>query len=149
MSSGKGIGLAIVAVVGIVILGIVFSEENEIPPDVDFYQSPELADEKIAKGFTTNIKVAARNYDLAPVHDVEVHMTITEGGNWEDHLEFAPVTSLDKTLEPGESTMIPRYIQVKVKDVSGFEPKYKIHLELFANGTSTENTWEKWITLTE
>jgi len=60
-----------------------------------------------------------------------------------------PVTLIDRTLEPGESTKIPKYIQIKAKDVSGVDPKYKIHLELFANGTSTENTWEEYITLTE
>jgi len=149
MGSGTVIGIVIGAVAIILILGIIFSEETEILPNVDFYQSPVLAEEKIAKGFSTNIKVAARNYDTTPVHDVEVHMTIIEGGNWENHLDFEPVTVIDRILEPGESTNIPKYIQVKAKDVSGIEPKFKIHLELFANGTSTENTWEKYITLTE
>jgi hypothetical protein len=148
MDTGKGIGLIIVAIAAIVIVSILF-QDSEMPPNVDFYQSPELAEEKIAKGFSTNIKVAARNYDSAPVHDVEVHMTITEGGNWENHLEFDPVTVIDRKLEPGESTAIPKYIQVKAQDVSGIEPKFKIHLELFANGTSTGNTWEKYIILTE
>ena len=147
MGSGTVIVVAIGAIAALVLLSYLFSEETA--PDVDFYQSPELADEKIAKGFSTNIKIAARNYDTAPVHDVEVHMTITEGGNWENHLEFESITLIDKTLGPGESTKIPKYIQVKAKDVSGIEPKFKIHLELFANGTSTGNTWEKYITLTE
>ena len=149
MGVGKGIVIVIGALVVLAILGGIFSGETEIPPDVDFYQSPQLAEEKIAKGFSTNIKVATRNYDNAPVHDVEVHMKITEGGNRENHLEFDPVTLIDRRLELGESTKIPKYIQVKAKDVSGIEPKFKIHLELFANGTSTGNTWEKYITLTE
>ena len=148
MGTGKGIGIGVVIVIA-VILVIVFYDESEVPPNVDFYQSPELAENTITKGSWTNVKVAARNYDNAPVHDVEVHVTITEGGNWEDHLEFDPVTLIDRTLEPRESTKIPKYIQIKAKDVSGVDPKYKIHLELFANGTSTENTWEEYITLTE
>jgi len=147
MVGTKVIVIPIIAV--ILIYVIFFYEESELPPNVDFYQSPELAETTITKGSSTNIKVAARNNDNAPVYDVEVHITITEGGNWEDHLEFESVTLIDRTLGPGESTKIPKYIQIKAKDVSGIDPKYKIHLELFANGTSTENIWEEYITLKE
>ena len=72
-----------------------------------------------------------------------------EGGNWESHLEFPPVTELgDIDTELG-ITSPQKYIEITAKDVSGIDPRFKIQLELFADGLSTGNTKTYYIILIE
>lgn len=153
MSLGIIIGI-VIAVVAFGIIYAIFPEEmgnfflSEPKPDVRFYDSPDLKEDKIKKGTATNIKVMARNFETEGVSNVEVHATIIEGSNWEKYLEFEPVIKIgDIKIEKGITD--PKYIEIFVKDVAGVNPQYKIQLELFANGLSTGNTWEHWITLTE
>lgn len=152
---GKGIGIAVIAVIAFVVFILATNPEageffsSEPKPDVRFYDSPVLKEDKIKKGTSTNIMVMARNFEEEAVKNVEVHLSVIEGGNWESHLEFPPVTKLgDIDTELG-ITSPPKYIEITAKDVSGIDPRFKIQLELFANELSTGNTKTYEITLTE
>lgn len=140
-----GIGIISIIVTAIVIIAIFQPDipflRKEEKPDVRFFDSPTLAEDNIKLNTATNIKIAARNHEKTGVKDVEVHLSVIEGNNWQTHLQFNPITKLgDIPIELG--TAGPAYIQIYAKDISGTSTPFKIKLELFANGISTGQTKE-------
>lgn len=106
-------------------------------PEVRFFETPSLSETKIPVNFSTILSVTARNYDSEDVSNVEARLSVIEGGNWEEHLSFNSATKLASSLSPGETTEKIN-IHIKAKKLSGTETPFKLQLEIFVDGESTD-----------
>lgn len=127
-----------------VIAGLYFlSNPDEInalfddKPDVKFFDEPKISETKIPVNFSTIISVTARNYHSEGVSNVEARLSVINGENWQEHIEFVPVTELASSLSPGETTEKIN-IPIKAKKLSGIETPFTLQLEIYVDGESTD-----------
>lgn len=131
------IGLAAIIGLYLVTNPDAFSELFQDKPEVKFFGTPTISENEIPVNFATIVTMTARNLDDQEFSNIEARLSVIDGENWEEHLEFEQIIELEKILEPGETSKTIN-IPIKAKKISGKETLFTMKLELFTNGEDTD-----------
>ena len=140
MGLGSGIvGLGIVAIIVYFVLTPgAFDQLLDPPPDVVFFPIPTLSETDVKEGRTTILSIIVRNNENTDtVTNIVAKLSVIEGGNPEEHLEFDKLTKLSNSLYPGDVSN-SKNISIKAKKLSGEETKFRMQVELLVNQIPTK-----------
>jgi|GEM_PF-5018893 len=133
---GKIAVVAVLALAGLII-GAQFVDSLQNAPNVKFFRAPTISETELPVDFSSIITVTARNNDEQTFSNVDARISVVNGANWEEHLEFPQITRLADGLEPGKTTKTAD-IPITARKLSGTETPFVVKLEILVDGQKTD-----------
>lgn len=107
-------------------------------PDVAFLVTPNPRESDIKLGTTTFIPVEVRNMELNDtIENVYAKLSVIDGENWEEHLEFNESTKLADKITPGDLSE-RKNITIQAIKLSGANTPFEMRIEIMVDGVSVK-----------
>ena len=144
MGIGLVIGIVVVIAIAFFVVYPMVDPEGfqqmfpEPPPDVNFYNGPILSNTDVKKGMSTILTVTARNNEgQNTVSNVVAKLSVIDGSNPEEHLQYKEITNLSEKITPGDVSDT-KNISIRAIKVSGEYTKFRMMVEILVDGVRTD-----------